>query len=79
VAPMARLGHGGSSRLPPAASALPRTVRVDFARRERVHKAEFSRARATRQEIADWLTRLGLPEYAGAFAENGIDSRSFPI
>ena len=25
------------------------------------------------QEIADWLTRLGLPEYAGAFAENGID------
>jgi class 3 adenylate cyclase len=25
------------------------------------------------QEIADWLTRLGLPEYAQRFAENGID------
>jgi hypothetical protein len=25
------------------------------------------------QEITDWLTKLGLPEYAGAFAENGID------
>jgi hypothetical protein len=25
------------------------------------------------QEIGDWLTRLGLPEYAGTFAENGID------
>jgi hypothetical protein len=25
------------------------------------------------QEIADWLAWLGLPEYAGAFAENGID------
>jgi SAM domain (Sterile alpha motif) len=25
------------------------------------------------QEIADWLRRLGLPDYAGAFAENGID------
>jgi SAM domain (Sterile alpha motif) len=25
------------------------------------------------QEIIDWLTRLGLPEHAGAFAENGID------
>jgi SAM domain (Sterile alpha motif) len=40
---------------------------------QRVHKAEFSRAWAAMQEIADWLTRLGLPEYAGAFAENGID------
>jgi hypothetical protein len=40
---------------------------------QRVHKAEFSRARAAMQEIGDWLTRLGLPEYAGAFAENGID------
>jgi hypothetical protein len=27
------------------------------------------------QEIADWLTRLGLPEYAGAFAENGTATR----
>jgi hypothetical protein len=26
------------------------------------------------QKITDWLTKLGLPEYAGAFAENGIDS-----
>ena len=30
------------------------------------------------QEIADWLTRLGLPEYAGAFAENGIDVTVLP-
>jgi class 3 adenylate cyclase len=30
------------------------------------------------QEIADWLTRLGLPEYAGAFAENGIDVAVLP-
>jgi SAM domain (Sterile alpha motif) len=24
------------------------------------------------QEITDWLTKLGLPEYAGAFAENDV-------
>jgi SAM domain (Sterile alpha motif) len=30
------------------------------------------------QEIADWLRRLGLPEYAGAFAENGIDVSVLP-
>jgi hypothetical protein len=30
------------------------------------------------QEIADWLTRLGLPEYAGAFAKNGIDVSVLP-
>jgi len=30
------------------------------------------------QEIADWLTRLGLPEYARAFAENGIDVSVLP-
>ena len=30
------------------------------------------------QEIADWLTRLGLPEYAGAFAENGNDVSVLP-
>jgi SAM domain (Sterile alpha motif) len=30
------------------------------------------------QEIADWLTKLGLPEYAGAFAENGIDVSVLP-
>ena len=45
---------------------------------QRVHKAEFSRARAAMQEIADWLTRLGLPEYPGAFAENGIDVSVLP-
>jgi hypothetical protein len=84
--PYGPVDHGGSSRLPPAASALPRTVGVGIARRDlsgkspiqRVHKAEFSRARAAMQEIADWLTRLGLPEYAGAFAENGIDVSVLP-
>ena len=45
---------------------------------QRVHKAELSRAWAAMQEIADWLTRLGLPEYAGAFAENGIDVSVLP-
>jgi SAM domain (Sterile alpha motif) len=30
------------------------------------------------QEITDWLTRLGLPESAGAFAENGIDVSVLP-
>jgi SAM domain (Sterile alpha motif) len=30
------------------------------------------------QEITDWLTRLGLSEYAGAFAENGIDVSVLP-
>jgi hypothetical protein len=25
------------------------------------------------QEIADWLKKLGLPEYAQRFCENGID------
>ena len=35
------------------------------------------RGRAMR-DIADWLTRLGLPEYAGPFAENGIDVSVLP-
>jgi SAM domain (Sterile alpha motif) len=30
------------------------------------------------QEITDWLTKLGLPEHAGAFAENGIDVSVLP-
>jgi SAM domain (Sterile alpha motif) len=30
------------------------------------------------QEIADWLTRLGLPEYVGAFVEKGIDVSVLP-
>jgi hypothetical protein len=30
------------------------------------------------QEITDWLTKLGLPEYAGVFAENGIDVSVLP-
>jgi hypothetical protein len=30
------------------------------------------------QEITDWLTKLGLPEYAGAFAGNGIDVSVLP-
>src|SRR5271169_2916519 len=30
------------------------------------------------QEITDWLTKLGLPEYAGAFSENGIDVSVLP-
>jgi class 3 adenylate cyclase len=33
---------------------------------------------ATMQEIADWLKSLGLPEYARAFAENGIDVSVLP-
>jgi hypothetical protein len=30
------------------------------------------------QEIADWLEKLGMSEYAGAFAENGIDVSVLP-
>jgi SAM domain (Sterile alpha motif) len=81
-----------SGRLPSVAlragpAVTPRrTVRVDLARRDlsgkiarpAVHKAEFSRASAAMQEITNWLTKLGLPEYAGAFAENGIDVSVLP-
>jgi hypothetical protein len=30
------------------------------------------------QEIADWLEKLGLSEYAQRFAENGIDVSALP-
>lgn len=30
------------------------------------------------QEIADWLNKLGLPEYAERFADNGIDVSVLP-
>src|SRR5215469_8296010 len=30
------------------------------------------------QQIADWLKKLGLPEYGGCFAENGIDVSVLP-
>ena len=30
------------------------------------------------QEMADWLKALGLPDYARAFAENGIDVSVLP-
>jgi hypothetical protein len=46
---------------------------------QRVHKPKFSRAWAVMQEITNWLTKLGLPEYAGAFSENGIDVSVLPI
>jgi class 3 adenylate cyclase/predicted ATPase len=45
---------------------------------QRVHKAEFSRARAAMQEIADWLEKLGMSEYALRFAENDIDASVLP-
>ena len=31
------------------------------------------------QQIADWLEKLGMSEYAQRFAENDIDLPSFPI
>ena len=30
------------------------------------------------QEIADWLEKLGMSEYAQRFAENGIDFAASP-
>ena len=30
------------------------------------------------QQIADWLKRLGMSEYAGRFAENGINVAALP-
>jgi SAM domain (Sterile alpha motif) len=30
------------------------------------------------QEIRDWLEKLGMPEYAERFAENGIDVAVLP-
>jgi class 3 adenylate cyclase len=30
------------------------------------------------QEIAEWLEKLGMPEYAARFAENGIDVSALP-
>jgi len=30
------------------------------------------------QQIADWLKKLGMPEYGGRFAENGIDLSVLP-
>src|SRR5215467_5243603 len=30
------------------------------------------------QQIADWLKKLGMPEYGGRFAENGIDFSVLP-
>ena len=35
-------------------------------------EATIIRARAAMQQIADWLEKLGMPEYAQRFAENGI-------
>jgi SAM domain (Sterile alpha motif) len=31
------------------------------------------------QQIADWLQKLGMSEYAARFAENDIDTPSFAI
>jgi hypothetical protein len=30
------------------------------------------------QQIADWLKKLGMPEYGGRFAENGVDFSVLP-
>ena len=46
-------------------------------KRHAVPKAAAGRSSAM-QQIADWLEKLGMSEYAQRFAENGIDSRSFP-
>jgi class 3 adenylate cyclase len=45
---------------------------------QRVHKAEFRGAWAAMQEIADWLEKLGMSEYALRFAENDIDASVLP-
>jgi hypothetical protein len=31
------------------------------------------------QQIADWLKKLGMPEYGERFAENGIDVSVLPL
>jgi hypothetical protein len=35
--------------------------------------------RAAMQEIADWLKKLGMSEYAQCFTENAIDFSALPI
>ena len=58
----------GSSRTCPRKSVLVGFAPSDLSGKiahPAVHKAEISRAWAAMQEIADWLTRLGLPEYVG--------------
>jgi SAM (Sterile alpha motif) domain-containing protein len=37
-----------------------------------------SRARAAMQEIADWLEKLGMSEYAQRFAEHRVDFSALP-
>jgi hypothetical protein len=31
------------------------------------------------QQVADWLKKLGMSEYAQRFAENGINVGRFPV
>jgi hypothetical protein len=69
---------------PPAADRF----RVDFARRDLSGKIAHSTGPqgrnsagrwAAMQEIADWLTRLGLPETPAHLRRTASTSRSFPI
>ena len=46
-------------------------------KRGAVSKAAAGRSSAT-QEVADWLEKLGMSEYAQRFAENDIDASVLP-
>ena len=43
------------------------------------HRRREIRLVAAMQQIADWLEKLGLGEYAQTFAENEIEFRYSPI
>jgi hypothetical protein len=68
----------------PARQPCGGPVRVDFARRDQSGKIVHPAGPQGRNQpgvggdAGNWLTKLGLPEYAGAFAENGIDVSVLP-
>jgi SAM domain (Sterile alpha motif) len=65
-----------ANRESPKSATLPFAQCSHSLGRRRLARKRFVRPEQPEwraQEITDWFTRLGLPEYAGAFAENGID------
>src|SRR6266403_5693765 len=78
-APVWQRSRASCGRMPQTKTCYPRKIGITFLRRGPKFGQPPSRQSVEpMQQIADWLEKLGLGQYALRFAENGIDLSVLP-
>src|ERR1700687_1360344 len=73
-APVGQRSRASCGRMPQTKTCYPKKIGITFLRRGPKFGQPPSRQSVEpMQQIADWLEKLGLGQYALRFAENGID------